>query len=225
MARKLIGLPMWSQGENSMGATKPYLEFFKEFGDIVLLAPNSFVPTLDLLVLPGGKDIVNGNPVEISFWNSAPEPFLEFFDMNTLPKYIAHGTPIYAICRGMQTVCRHFGIPLTQHIWWDHGDSKDMGDSKPNKLTYSKYNDYGHGKDAVETVGSWHHQGVTLEDFKKQEQFELIAHTNHVAGDRFSIVEFAEHKEYPIIIEQSHPERNQNRLEYALINKLLNIER
>lgn len=220
MARKIIGIPMANQGENSVGMTKPYLEYLQQYGDIVLLGPSTFIPDLDLLVLPGGKDVANGNPNSFSYFNSDNERFLEFFDRSTLPAYIENGTPIYGICRGFQTIMRHFGIPLIQNIWWDHGCSKDENDCKTNILTYSKYGE--HQKDTP-TIGSWHHQGVTLEEFEKQDQFDLLAYVHHKVDKRYSIVEFAEHKNLPIIVEQSHPERNTNNFERFLFNKLLNL--
>ncbi len=219
MARKIIGIPMANQGENSVGMTKPYLEYLSQYGDIILLGPSTFIPELDLLVLPGGKDVANGNPNQFSYYNSDNERFLEFFDANTLPKYIDNVTPIYGICRGMQTIMRHFGIPLQQNIWWDHGYSKDENDTKVNTLIFAKYAEW---QKHSATIGSWHHQGVTLDTFKQQEEFELIAFTHHKAGETYSIVEFAEHKELPIIVEQSHPERNTNLFERFLFQKLLN---
>lgn len=226
MSRKIIGLPLWNQGETSVGATKAYLEYLKQFGDVVILTPTAFIKGLDLLVLPGGKDVMHSNPHDFSYENSDGERFLEFFDKFTLPKYIAAGTPIYGICRGMQTIMRHFNIPLVQNIWWDHGYSKDTADSKVNKLTYNKYQEFGKGEGKVDTVGSWHHQGVTMATMMApaQKEFDVIAYVNNYPDmPQYNIVEFAEHKTLPIIVEQSHPERNDNRLERHLISKLLKL--
>ena len=223
MHRPLIGIPMWNQGENSVGATKPYLEYFKNYGEIILLAPTTFIPNLDLLVLPGGKDIANGNPNDFSFHNSDNERFLEHFDKFTLPHYINELTPIFAICRGMQAIMRHFEIPLIQDIWWDHGYSKDENDSKPNTLTFTKYFEMSQGKDAVKTVGSWHHQGVSVKDVEEQGDFDVIAHTKDGTElKEYHIVEYLEHKNLPIKCVQSHPERNKNKLDKFLIKNLLN---
>lgn len=222
MSKPLIGIPLWNQGENSVGATKPYLEYLKQFGEIILLSPDALVPNLDLLVLPGGKDIANGNPNDFSFYNSDNERFLEHFDAFTLPKYIDNGTPILGICRGFQTLMRHFKIPLIQHIWWAHGMSKDENDQKVNKLTYAKYYEFAQGKDPVATVGSWHHQGVSVANLKAQGDFDLIAYTkDSLTDEHYQIVEYVEHKYLPIVGIQSHPERNQNRLDDMLITSLI----
>lgn len=222
MSKPIIALPMWNQGENSVGATKTYLEYLKGFGEVILLAPGTFLPTIDLLVLPGGKDIAHGNSEDFSFLNSDNERFLEHFDKFTLPKYVEAKIPILGICRGMQAIMHYFGIPLIQDIWWDHGYSKDENDSKPNTLVYKKYYELGQGKDAVKTIGSWHHQGVSVEDVKHQGDFDVIAHTMDSAIEKFQIVEYVEHKSLPIIGIQSHPERNRNKLDEFLIRSLLN---
>ncbi len=224
--RKTIGIPMINQGENSVGLTKAYLEYFRDYGQIILLAPDAFIDNLDLLVLPGGKDVAHGNPDEYSFYSSDNERFLEYFDKFTLPQYIENATPIYGICRGFQTLLRHYGIPLLPHIWWDHGYSEKETDTKVNELTYEKYQEFGRGERAVKTVGSWHHQGVTLDVMREQDVFDVVAYTKHKSNrEDLAIVEFIEHKTLPIIAEQSHPERNGNRFETALINKLLAREK
>lgn len=215
---KTIGIVGWSLGDNSFGVSKPYLEYLSSFGDVIILTPTSFVP-LDLLVLPGGKDIVHSNE-RPSFWNSAPEQFLEHFDRYTLPKYIENGTPILGICRGFQTLMRHFGIPLIQNISALHGRSKDEDDSSANKLSFTdKYRhlfDKKHGAFYNSgTVGSWHHQGVSTDDLT--EEFELIASCT-------GLVEYVKHKTLSIVGIQSHPERNQTDFDDYLINSLLKFE-
>jgi len=122
------------------------------------------------------------------------------------------GTPIYGICRGMQTIIRHFGGKLIQNISEEHKNSKDTEDTKVNKLIYTeKYKAL--SKDTI-FVGSWHHQACDIEDLPKE--FDLIAHCDN-------LVEFAKHKTLPIIIEQSHPERNWEDVERIFINTLLEI--
>jgi len=220
--RKLIGLPIWNQGENSVGATKPYLEYLNRFGSVVLLGPDTFIPELDLLVLPGGKDVFNGNKEEFSYMNSDNERFLEWFDANTLPKYIQSKTPIYGICRGAQAIFRHFGMPLVQNIWWDHGYSKDESDLKAHSINYYgafraelKSNGY---LDLPKQIESFHHQGLLANNISSE--FEILA-TDGYDPEGYRIVEFARHKSLPIIAQQGHPERSWGVLPEYLINSLL----
>ena len=222
--RKLLGIPIWNQGENSVGATKPYLEYLKQFGTIILLAPDAFVPELDLLVLPGGKDVSNGNREDFSFHNSDNERFLEWFDANTLPKYIEAKIPIYGICRGAQAIVRYFDMPLVQNIWWDHGYSKDEEDVKAHKVLYSeecekmaKANNVSLPKD----IESFHHQGIFAKDVS--DDFELLAVSDET-NVNFRMMEFARHRTLPIIIQQGHPERSWAQLPTFLIKSLLNIK-
>lgn len=213
-SNKTIGIVGWSTGDASFGVSKPYLEYFKMFSDnVIVLTPNSFIPNLDLLVLPGGKDVLWGGGGDYSFYNSDAERFLEHFDKYTLPKYIEAQTPIYGICRGMQTLVRHFGGILEQNLGSDHGYSKDTDDLKANKLRYEK--NYELLSKATTFVGSWHHQGCAI--YNLPEEFDLVASTG-------GIVEFARHKTLPIIIEQSHPERNFAEIETIFIKELLKIK-
>lgn len=219
--KKLIGVPMWNQGENSVGATKPYLEFLKTYGTVILLSPDTFIPNLDLLVLPGGKDIVHGNGEDFSFYSSDNERFLEHFDKYTLPKYIDNNTSILGICRGFQALMRHFNVPIIPNIWWDHGHSKDLSDTKANKLVFRKYkNREGGGMH----VGSWHHQGVNVSSVDANPELSVIAYCESGANKNpdYMIVEYVEHISKPIIGIQSHPERNFNDLDHALIKLLVN---
>ena len=217
----LIGIPMWNQGDTSVGATKPYLEYLKKYGTVILLSPDTFLPEIDLLVLPGGKDVANGNPNDFSYYNSDNERFLEYFDNFTLQKYIESGTRILGICRGFQVLCKYFGIPLIQNIWWDHGDSKDTADLKAHKLHYLKYQDR---QKETPACGSWHHQGVSLASVVKNGNFDIIAYeaVSLNIDEDYKIVEYMEHKTLPILAIQTHPERNDNALERFLIKKLLN---
>jgi gamma-glutamyl-gamma-aminobutyrate hydrolase PuuD len=113
----------------------------------------------------------------------------------------------------MQTLVKHFGGSLEQDLDADHGYSKDVDDLKANKLKYTKQYEL-LSKETL-FVGSWHHQGCKIN--KLPDSFELIASTD-------GIVEFAKHKTLPIVIEQSHPERNFAIIEEIFINSLLNLE-
>lgn len=211
---------MFNSGDTTVGCGKPYLEYFKQFGTVILLSPDTFLPNLDLLVLPGGKDVANGNSEDFSYYNSDNERFLEWFDANTLPKYIKNLTPIFSICRGMQAITKFFGMPLVQNIWWDHGYSKDTEDLKAHKILYTK-----ECRDLVKDLNlpkeceSFHHQGLLLKNVNIDE-FTVLATDN--TFEEYKIVEYMIHNNLPIACVQGHPERSHGQLSKFLINKLLN---
>lgn len=219
---KKIGIVGWSTGDNSFGVSKPYLEHIKQYGTPIILSPDTFLPDLDLVILPGGKDIINSGGY--SFWNSGGEPFLEYFDKNTLPLYIEAKTPIYGTCRGFQSLLNHFGIPLIQDINWDHGYSKDESDidehivflhNSLNNLKGVKSHKNQHYR-FVET-GSWHHQCAMEMDVVKCADLRILGTTKD------GVVEFFEHKTLPIAGAQTHVERDHNCVSEFLISKLLKL--
>lgn len=210
---KQIGIVGWNLGENSFGASKPYLEYLSKFGQVSILGPNTLA-NIDLLVLPGGKDVVHGNN-KISFWTGAPDQFLEHFDKYMLPQYIDRGTPILGICRGMQTLMRHVGVPLVQDIDWLHGYSKDEEDTKTNTLEYTPKYQWMAKQYRTSKVGSWHHQCAMIEDVRNADGWDVVAHTKD------GVCEYTRHRAMPIWGIQSHPERNQNELDAFIITSLL----
>lgn len=101
--RPIIGLVAWSQGENSFGVGKAYLNHLCKFGDVVLLTPmEGIINGLDLVVLPGGKDtpsfMYNQPP---SYFNSDPDQYKEWFVFNNLDQYVKAGVPIFGTCLGI----------------------------------------------------------------------------------------------------------------------------
>ena len=131
MSKKKIGIVGHFVGANTFGITKPYMQFFQNFGKVILLSPwdTEIIPDLDLLVLPGGPDVDPFRYLEagdyLSLYTGQPCMVREKFDRELLPLYIENQTPIFGICRGLQTLAVHFGAKLTQQIAWDHEDTPD----------------------------------------------------------------------------------------------------
>jgi len=223
---KLIGIVGWSTGDSSFGVSKPYLHHLKQYGEVIILTPNAVVPNLDLLVLPGGKDVVGGGKGDFSYYNSDGERFLEHFDRFTLQKYIEMGTPVWGTCRGFQTLCAHFGLPIVQELY-GHGRSKDDNDDSVNKIMFGEnYQDWAHANFKTPKnmkIGSWHHQGVTTDAIEDENSpLELIGYTAD-EGNRFT-AEFMKHKTLPIAGAQGHVERDWNPIATLLIESLLKLE-
>ena len=51
---KKIIIPGWSTGDSSWGVTKPYLDFFSNYGQVDIITPRKGIVEADLLVIPGG---------------------------------------------------------------------------------------------------------------------------------------------------------------------------
>ena len=113
---KKIGVVGWNTGENSFGASKAYLNWLSLFGDVQILTPKKgIVEDLDLLVLPGGPDLLPSAYNEVpGFFTGNPDIMKQFFYDNNLDQYIAAGTPIFGICLGFQQLCSKFGAKLVQ---------------------------------------------------------------------------------------------------------------
>lgn len=159
MSKKQIGIPGW-MGSNMFGITRNYAEFISRFGNVVVLSPNDDIrEDLDMLVLPGGKDV---NPAryadEISFYTGDPNPHLEFFDEKKLPGYLEMNIGILSICRASQSLWAMYGGKLNQHIY-NHKQSMDQDhqchhlhwNSEKLAKTYGKL---------LDTVNSRHHQSM-----------------------------------------------------------------
>lgn len=101
MTKKLIGIPGWSTGEGSWGVAKSYLEYFSDFGKVVILSPDEENTNVDLVVLPGGMDM---NPRSYGavpgFKTGNTDVFKQFFFDVNLPQYVQSGTSIFGICLG-----------------------------------------------------------------------------------------------------------------------------
>lgn len=100
--KKRIAVVGWSTGENSFGVTKPYLEYFSQFGEVEILTPKKGITEgLDLVVLPGGMDVSSSKYGQVpGFMNSNPDVFKEYFYEQNLSQYIDAGIPIFGICLG-----------------------------------------------------------------------------------------------------------------------------
>jgi putative glutamine amidotransferase len=117
--------------ENFYGSQLPYLDFFSQFGNVVI-APvmkresklrevNEFareeLSRVDLLVSPGGLDVSS-----LSF-GKAPDvmagrtnQFFEFWDKILLKNALEMGVPVVGICRGAQALGVALGGSMVQHL-------------------------------------------------------------------------------------------------------------
>lgn len=222
-SRKQIGIVGWNTGENSFGITKPYAEFFATYGDIIVLGPSTEVqPGLDLLVLPGGRDISSYIYGELpSFYNSEPDVMKEFFLKCTLSKYVDARIPIFGICLGMQQLNVHFGGKMLQHISHAVSDPKDRGElvnelviPVPEIDKFLRQGMRGKALSKPIMVNSLHHQAV---DAKTLSPDLMVIATNK----EDHVIEIIKHRTLPIWGVQYHPEEIADYPSFNIIQSLL----
>lgn len=231
--RRLIGL----LGHKHSGTYNPgygqnaaYVEFFRQYGDVIIIdAQCETVIPVDLLVLPGGRDVLPmryGQKPKMA--TQVPdveyEWFFTFMFQNYLQRAIENKTAIYGICAGFQNLIVEFDGELTQHM--SQLQSTDWRGELVDKLEFNHKvinqfeglkNSYASFKNNVNyyKTNSIHHQGV-FED-QITDDFLVVA-----TNKNFDNIEFIIHKDFPIAGEQSHPEERTNPLlTFSLIDQIL----
>lgn len=220
------GIVGWKVGENSFGVTLPYLHFLRWLEcDVRILTPQMDIhPDLDLVVLPGGKDLPPTNYGQLpDYYNSDPDQFKEAFYNTNLDKYIEAGIPVLGICLGFQQLVVKFGGKLRQNIGaYGHSTSKQEERGElvntlvfPDRFTKLELN-INEGKKA-KTIKccSLHHQGALVSDVP--DCFDIIA-----TDKESKVVEIIRHKTKPILGVQMHPEEDFNDAAVYLIDELIN---
>lgn len=213
MKKPLIGLPFWKTGDNSFGSTISYIQFAERYGEVVPLMPRHTVrQDLDLLILPGGADVDPLRYDEVpDYYTGKSDVFKEHFDKVYLQQYIDAGIPIFAICRGMQSVGVHFGAKLVQHMNHETNDiTKDPYIAKHSmKITPQFSTALNFTRNKLIHVNSRHHQVISPIGLPPSIKI-LGVHTPFIKegvlleGD--GSIEMIAHDSLPIIGLQSHPE-------------------
>ena len=196
MAKK-IGI-VGTMDDEVFGVDMKTMFFASQFGDVHIITPDTPVLDLDLLIMRGGTDIAPfsyGAKPGYILRNS--NPYLEEFDGEKLPKYIEKKTPIFGICRGMQSINVCLGGTLFQHI-----TKHPTNDPEDRESTSHKVKSLINKKEKAFEVNSMHHQAI-------DEPGEGIIVT-HMALDKnnypLRIIEAIRHTTLPIIGVQWHPE-------------------
>lgn len=211
---KKIGIPGWSIDGKYFGVGLSYAEYFRQFGEVIILMPDTpFRNDLDLLVLPGGADITPHQHANstLSLYTGSSNPMLEYFDNVMLPDYLNSDTPIIGICRGAQKLWSLHGGEFIQHCI-DHEQSSYNKD-ECHGLFFTE--NYKHNSKLVEKVTSRHHQTMSVKN-GTPEQLTVIAYAKEGTGKtsylREDIVEVFKVTDKEIYGVQYHPEDMPNDL-------------
>ena len=217
---KRILIPGWSLGDSSFGVTKPYLEYFSQFGQVEILTPRKEIVDCDLLVLPGGMDQSPKDYGEVpGFYTGNTDVYKDYFFHKNLPQYIDNKTPIFGICLGMQQICTYFGSKLTQNMYHEtSGHRTELTHHVKPVVGYNKEEGYlfNPAKNAGFKVNSLHHQ--TVHQFHLADSLEAL----YIDEDGW-YVEMVRHRTLPIYGIQWHEEEIQcNNVVKQTIKQLLN---
>jgi putative glutamine amidotransferase len=209
-SKKIILIPGWSLGDNSFGCTKQYIYWAQQYGKVKIIMPDEIVKEADMLLLPGGKDIIT-NQVP-SMYSGDANVHLEYFDKHTLPEYINIGMPMLGICRGEQALGYHFGAEMITHLE-SHPYSQHDGEVVQKNVAFKDLT----GKMSKEWIrgkcNSTHHQALNHEGFP--DCLEILAQD----ADDLTIEAFR-HRELPIYGVQFHPEKSDD-MDYG--KRIMNI--
>jgi putative glutamine amidotransferase len=203
---KKILIPGWSLGENAWGVTKPYLNFFSQFGQVEILTPRTGIVEGDLLVLPGGADMNPRSYCDVpGFETGNTDVFKQYFYDVNLQQYITNKVPVFGICLGFQQLNVFFGGRLDQDYPFDYSSART---SLSEEIVLLE-------GDTTTKVNSLHHQGVWETNLGMG--LKVLAKSK-VYGN----VEAFKHKELKVAGVQWHPEEIHDKLSIELINNLLN---
>lgn len=203
MKKKVIGIPGWSTGELSFGVSKTYLDYISKFGIPHIIMPNEQNINCDVLLLPGGPDVLpSAYGANVNYYTGSPCPFRQAFYEKKLTKYIEQGIPVFGICLGMQMLNTYFEGCLTQHLWNHEQSSKRYETAHEIQVISNPFYVHANPKKKYE-VNSHHHQAVTMSQMASDLAPMALAMNWDNTED--SIVEAFYHKSLPIAGLQWHP--------------------
>lgn len=161
-----IGFVGKNIGPTTFGINKAYLEFAHYIGSSyggvmpIIISPTSddIIP-VDLLIVPGGADVLDENS-KPSLFNTNPDLMLEYFDRVHLKNYISKNIPIFGICRGFQAINIFFGGNLHNELFSHPFSKSDNRSERVHKITLTNNGKEYFGELKPFEVNSLHHQGI-----------------------------------------------------------------
>lgn len=229
---KRIGIVISKNSESGANMSHAWGSFISVFGiPVPIFALDEYIHDVDLLFIPGGADVDSKRYGAKPDWNAGnPNIQMEYFDLNILPKYIEKGIPIFAVCRGFQTLNVLCGGSLSQHIKQEYSPSNERDKEVHGLLptgyseSFVQYFKLSNASKIVDKkqrlsafrVNSLHHQGVRLNQLGK-DIVPLFTHPIENNVEAFWI------KNKPIVAVQWHPEETWDDFSMYVIQSLLSL--
>lgn len=219
--KKTIGIPVWKVGENSAGVTSTYLEWIKTFGNPRFIAPEEDLVDVDLLILPGGRDMRSDNESPGYFTGSSDVMQQHFYDKK-LDMYIEAGIPIFGICLGFQQLVTKFGCKLTQNlIWHEQSNARWSPAHELDLLAGGNIGQFNLPNNIRKSfkVNSHHHQGLEIDGLTGKSVIPILKCKDD------NVIEAFIHENLPIAGVQWHPEELYDAYSNLLVKQLLSLDR
>lgn len=177
------------------------------------------VDRADYLIMPGGPpDVCPDLYGEENAGSHDLDGELDRIQLAMVDRAVKQRKPILGLCRGHQLVSAYFGASMIQHLKEDihHTDPINPHFHKiynvPGTYFYSVYGD-------VMTTNSFHHQALKKipdcfrvislwckDDETAQHYLKLATEGKLTEGSDECVIEAVEHKDYPYLGLQYHPE-------------------
>lgn len=181
------------------------------------------VDRADYLIIPGGVPDINPSLYgEEDAGSHDVDEELDRIQLAMVDRAVQQRKPILGICRGIQLVGAYFGASMIQDLreTVHHTDLDDPHFHKiynvPGSYFYNVYKD-------VMTVNSAHHQALRKipdyfrvlslwckDDETAEHYLKLAAEEKLTEGSDECVIEAVEHKDYPFLGLQYHPELERN---------------
>lgn len=123
---KRIGVITSKNGEGGLGIPSAYAQYFSQYGTLVPInALDDRIADVDIIILQGGADVdPRRYGQKLNYYTQNPNIQMEIWDTEMLPQYIQANIPIFAVCRGFQSINVHFGGQLSQNIYQEYSDKR-----------------------------------------------------------------------------------------------------
>ena len=218
----MVGGPLNTYPECSMDCTREAVEFFTQDEGVTAFASMEAadLDQADALVVPGGfPDVDPAGYGEGMNGTHLIEPSLDRDQYALIARAVEKHLPILGICRGHQLVSVYFGATMIQNIGCRRLHRYKPGSPQfhtvynlPESRIYSAY-----GEETI--TNTVHHQALRrlpdclritqfwCEDpALKQETLRRLAAGERIDGTDELIIEAVEHRSYPFLGVQWHPE-------------------